>query len=171
MVISHVLEHCRDPIAALANARALLSDRGVLMVETPNSAALGCKVRGAGWYWLDVPRHLNFFTEDSLRTLCAHVGLLPQRAEYSGFSRQFSVGWIEAETRIRLASTGGRKRRWPTSGGTLPSGGASAAVGTGAGAAQVQLGAADLHEAADLACRSVAGIRAFRQLVADAAHW
>ena len=106
MVISHVLEHCRDPIAALANARDLLSDRGVLMVETPNSAALGCKARGAGWYWLDVPRHLNFFTEDSLRTLCAHVGLLPQRAEYSGFSRQFSAGWIEAETRIEARLDG-----------------------------------------------------------------
>ena len=109
VVISHVLEHCRDPIAALANARDLMSDRGVLMVETPNSAALGCKARGAGWYWLDVPRHLNFFTEDSLRTLCAHVALLPQRAEYSGFVRQFSRAWIEAETRIEARLDGRAK--------------------------------------------------------------
>ena len=74
--------------------------------ETPNSAALGCEARGAGWYWLDVPRHLNFFTEDSLRTLCAHVGLRPQRAEYWGYSRQFSAGWIAAETLIEARLAG-----------------------------------------------------------------
>lgn len=109
VVIAHVLEHCRDPVTALANARDLMTDGGVLMVETPNSAALGCETRGAGWYWLDVPRHLNFFTEDSLRTLCAHVGLVPQRAEYWGYARQFSAGWIDAETRIEARLAGRRE--------------------------------------------------------------
>lgn len=111
VLIAHVLEHCRDPIAALANARRLLRPGGTLMVETPNSAALGCQSRREAWYWLDVPRHLNFFTEESLRTLCTHVGLVPQRAEFWGFARQFSAGWIEAETRIEARLAGRTETR------------------------------------------------------------
>lgn len=106
VVMTHVLEHCVDPVAALANAQGLLSDDGVLMVETPNNAALGCAWNGAAWYWLDVPRHLNFFTEESLRALCAHVGLAPVRAEYWGFDRQFTRSWIEAESLIQARLDG-----------------------------------------------------------------
>ena len=72
ILFTHVLEHCLDPLKALRNAAELLSDRGVLMVETPNNAALGLSQQKRNWYWLDAPRHLNFFTEASLNRLRTH---------------------------------------------------------------------------------------------------
>jgi 2-polyprenyl-3-methyl-5-hydroxy-6-metoxy-1,4-benzoquinol methylase len=100
IVISHVLEHCIDPVAALQNAAALLNPGGVMMVETPNSRAIAQDLKGKHWHWLDVPRHLNFFTQTSLRTLVTRAGLQVERAEYWGYVRQFAPDWIETEARI-----------------------------------------------------------------------
>src|SRR5579872_6374503 len=40
IVMSHVIEHLRDPRNALRDARALLEDRGFLLVALPNSAQI-----------------------------------------------------------------------------------------------------------------------------------
>jgi len=96
----HVLEHCADPELALAQAAGLLTDGGVMVIETPNNAALGLQSSGAFWRWLDVPRHLNFFTETSLRGFAERAGLRAERCEYWGFTRQFLPDWIADETQI-----------------------------------------------------------------------
>ncbi|MBX3250732.1 MAG: class I SAM-dependent methyltransferase [Myxococcales bacterium] len=97
VLFTHVLEHCLDPVRALENAAALLSPRGVMMLETPNQACLGAAERGAHWLWLDVPRHLNFFTEASLRAIAERAGLEVLRSEYWGYCRQFQSTWITQE--------------------------------------------------------------------------
>lgn len=106
IVISHVLEHCLDPVAALQNAAELLSPGGVLMLETPNSKAIAQEIKGNVWHWLDVPRHVHFFTETSLRTLAARAGLSVKRSEYWGYVRQFAPEWIETEARIAACMRG-----------------------------------------------------------------
>lgn len=98
--MTHVLEHTVDPIQAIHNAIALLKPNGKLIIETPNNAAIGFEQAGAAWRWLDIPRHLNFFTPQSLRAMCELVGLQHQATEFRGFSRQFLPEWISDEQRI-----------------------------------------------------------------------
>lgn len=106
IVIAHVLEHCLDPGLALVNAAALLAPGGVLLVETPNNAARGLRQQGANWFWLDVPRHLNFFTEDSLRGFAKAAGLSVERCEYWGYARQMLEGWLESQALITACMEG-----------------------------------------------------------------
>jgi 2-polyprenyl-3-methyl-5-hydroxy-6-metoxy-1,4-benzoquinol methylase len=101
IVMSHVLEHCLDPKLAVSNATELLAERGLLIIETPNNEAKGLKQAGVLWPWLDAPRHLNFFTSQSLQSICEASGLSVKDVEYSGYTRQFNPEWIGMERRIR----------------------------------------------------------------------
>lgn len=109
IVMLHVLEHCLDPLLALREARAVLSDEGSMVVEVPNNMALGRSLKKDTWHWLDVPRHLNFFTEDSLRLICEQAGLKVQRIEYRGYCRQFDERWIATEAMIESRHQGRNK--------------------------------------------------------------
>ncbi len=81
----HVLEHVRDPLAALAYAGSLLAPGGSLIVQVPNAASLQARVFGSRWYGLDVPRHLVNFTPRA-------VALLLERAGFDGeVIRHFSL--------------------------------------------------------------------------------
>lgn len=101
VVMTHVLEHTLDPRQALLNAAGLLNDRGILVVETPNNQARGLTRSGVVWPWLDVPRHLNFFTSRSLQAICQASGLDVREVQYRGYTRQFDANWIGTEATIR----------------------------------------------------------------------
>lgn len=103
VLMQHVLEHTRDPLAAVRNALGLLDAGGVLVVEVPNNACRSLAFDGPLWPWLDVPRHLNFFTERSLRRLADLAGGRVVRAEYIGYLRQFSPVWERDRLAIRDA--------------------------------------------------------------------
>ncbi len=98
--ITHVLEHCVDPVAALKNSADLLAQNGKVTIEVPNHQALGFQKAGLTWRWLDVPRHLNFFTPKSLQAACREAGLEPVGIEYRGYTRQFDANWIRDEQKI-----------------------------------------------------------------------
>ena len=100
VIMIHVLEHCLDPIIALQNAYQLLKPGGILVAETPNNEAVGSNFAGITWRWLDVPRHLNFFTLHSLQKICKLAGLHPETTEYRGYCRQFQPDWLEDEQHI-----------------------------------------------------------------------
>jgi 2-polyprenyl-3-methyl-5-hydroxy-6-metoxy-1,4-benzoquinol methylase len=97
VILSHVLEHCRQPVLALRNLRGLLKPGGLLLCEVPNNAALGLEMMGASWEMLDVPRHLQFFTVRSLAALMESAGLEVKSTWFAHFSRQFTNEWIETE--------------------------------------------------------------------------
>lgn len=100
VVLHHVLEHCIDPLVAVRNTTQLLADGGFVIIEVPNNEALGLRRSAAAWRWLDVPRHLNFFTTTSLQLLCRKAGLEVVSTEYRGFCRQFSAEWLKEEQKI-----------------------------------------------------------------------
>lgn len=100
VVFMHVLEHCIDPSMAVANAVKLLKPGGQLVAEVPNNDCQGVKRFGELWYWLDVPRHLNFFTESSLRSLAVTSGLTVDGSCFSGYCRQFGESWKKAQVEI-----------------------------------------------------------------------
>ena len=98
--MSHVLEHCIDPFAAIANAKQMLAKDGTLIIEVPNNAALGFSMFQAAWPWADIPRHLNFFTDTSLRLLLQSNGLMIHQTIYTGYTRQFAPNWIAKQSEI-----------------------------------------------------------------------
>jgi SAM-dependent methyltransferase len=101
VLLSHVLEHCIEPAAALANVVRLLAPTGTAVIEVPNNAAEGLRLYGAGWFFTDIPRHLQFFTEKSLRKALAGAGLHVTNVFYTGYTRQFAPEWLAAQSEIR----------------------------------------------------------------------
>lgn len=74
VTLFHVLEHLRDPRAALSYARAQLKPRGSLIVQVPNLNSLQSRFFGKRWYGLDVPRHIINFSPHGLRLLLNEAG-------------------------------------------------------------------------------------------------
>ncbi len=93
VLMSHVLEHCIDPSEAVAKAKSILAEKGTLVIEVPNNAALGFRWFGPLWPWTDIPRHLSFFTDRSLSILLERNGLKITKTYYTGYTRQFAPGW------------------------------------------------------------------------------
>jgi len=100
VLMVHVLEHCLDPVQALRNARALLAPGGVLVIEVPNNACAGIGHFGRNWLFLDVPRHLNFFTAASLRAMAQLAGFSESRFDYLGYVMQFLSPWHREQGQI-----------------------------------------------------------------------
>lgn len=97
-MLSHVLGHCIDPVAALTNAMSLLASQGRLLVEVPNNAELGFRKYRQCWPWSDVLRHLHFFTQKSLHRILAECELEVERTR--GYWRQFQPDLISEQGRI-----------------------------------------------------------------------
>ena len=100
VLMSHVLEHCLDINAAVSNARDILSNGGVYIVETPNCGSAGFRTYQGEWPWSDIPRHLNFFTPASLNKLLKKYGFQVKFIKYRGYCRQFSNSWLKNEEEV-----------------------------------------------------------------------
>jgi 2-polyprenyl-3-methyl-5-hydroxy-6-metoxy-1,4-benzoquinol methylase len=70
----HVLEHLRDPAAALQRAFDLLRPGGRICLVTPTTESLGPAWFGAAWWLLEDPTHVRFFSPESARRLLAAAG-------------------------------------------------------------------------------------------------
>lgn len=82
VVLWHVAEHLHDPAAALYQISQLLRPGGVLMIGVPNFGSPEARVGRAGWFHLDVPRHLFHFTLMTLQRLLADSGFEARDAVY-----------------------------------------------------------------------------------------
>jgi 2-polyprenyl-3-methyl-5-hydroxy-6-metoxy-1,4-benzoquinol methylase len=100
IVISHVLEHLSDPIFALQNAAKLLKPDGLLFCEVPNNESLISMQSGLSWEHLDIPRHINFFNERSLKVIAQNAGFKINRIYFGGYCRIFDDSYIATEQRI-----------------------------------------------------------------------
>lgn len=113
VIFSHVLEHTLDHRKALSNALALMRPGAKIVVEVPNNECRGVDFFGAAWRWLDIPRHVNFFTGDSLRDEIARAGFSVEEIQYRGYMRQLMPEWFAAQAEIcRLIGSRIGRRRW-----------------------------------------------------------
>ncbi len=85
----HVLEHLPDPRVLLAEVNRILKPGGVLFVGVPNFGGCEARVCRAGWFHLDVPRHLTHFTQDDLAKAVKEAGFGAQ--SWSGFAPEYDV--------------------------------------------------------------------------------
>lgn len=121
VVMSHSLEHCLDPAAALRTVRAFLTPRGLAYVEVPNAGCRHFETFRHCSEMFDAPRHLWFFTADALSRSAAAAGLVMVRWHYNGFTRLFSRSWREWECEIyerlrkRGLAIGARRHSLPRS--------------------------------------------------------
>lgn len=70
----HVIEHIPDPVAFVREIYRIVKPGGMMVLKTPNSAALGRGWFGTDWYANDVPRHLVLFSPDNLKRLAEAEG-------------------------------------------------------------------------------------------------
>jgi SAM-dependent methyltransferase len=85
-VLSEVLEHLRDPRAALQNTARALRRGGVVYLTTPNYGALSRHVLKDRWRIVGVPEHLYYFSPRSLEALLPSAGLRPVRVWTEGLN-------------------------------------------------------------------------------------
>jgi SAM-dependent methyltransferase len=71
----HSLEHHYSPRAAMQEVRRVLRPGGYAIIAVPSGDNLGLRLFGSHWGPLEAPRHLYYFTEETLTRLMHHVGL------------------------------------------------------------------------------------------------
>jgi SAM-dependent methyltransferase len=69
IMFHHSLEHFDDPVRALEKARDLLSEKGSILVRTPNKDSCAWEQYGVNWVQIDAPRHRTIFSRKSLDML------------------------------------------------------------------------------------------------------
>jgi SAM-dependent methyltransferase len=94
-LIWHVLEHLREPDAALAETRRVLKPGGRLVVAVPNFSSWQARWAGPAWFHLDPPRHLHHFPLAALRRLVERSGF-EIVSEHHFSLRQNPFGWIQS---------------------------------------------------------------------------
>lgn len=93
VVFWHSLEHLARPGRALAQAAALLTPRGLLVVALPNSDSLQARAFGERWFALDLPRHLVHVPESALTRRLDELGLTVERTSHLR-GGQVLFGWL-----------------------------------------------------------------------------
>jgi SAM-dependent methyltransferase len=74
IVMLDVIEHLRDPAAAVGRAFELLAPGGLLVIETGDLQAPWARLLGQKWYFIDPPAHLYYFTHRGLMELLRRSG-------------------------------------------------------------------------------------------------
>ena len=80
--MSHVIEHLNHPRKILEKINSSIKSGGNLIVSTPNFNSLEAKLFKNYWYALDVPRHLFFFTPETIKILLSKVGFKINNVKY-----------------------------------------------------------------------------------------
>lgn len=79
IIMNQTIEHLYDPDAAILRCAALLSDRGVIVIETPNHRALDHALfAGRFWGGYHIPRHFHLYSSESMATHLKRHGLVGQ---------------------------------------------------------------------------------------------
>lgn len=89
----HVLEHLERPELALHRIHAALDELGIVVIATPNTRSLACKMGREYWFHLDSPRHLLLFNKDNLAQLLDKTGFEMIHFSYLPFDFPLDLFW------------------------------------------------------------------------------
>lgn len=90
-LLSHVLEHLRDPDTALGDIRARLASRGTLIVMVPNVGGAEARTLRGRWHGWEPARHHRHHTRATLRRALLDTG-------YEDVTVTVAGGWIHPAT-------------------------------------------------------------------------
>lgn len=94
-VLWHVLEHLRDPRAAIRACHELLNPNGLLAIAVPNYSSLQSRLTRQHWFHLDVPRHFFHFPLDALKKMLEHEGFTVLQVSHFSLE-QNPYGWLQS---------------------------------------------------------------------------
>ena len=66
IIFDNVIEHFQDPFAVLRTCVQHLTNRGRIILVTPNADSWDARIFGSFWAGLQAPRHIRIFTPQSL---------------------------------------------------------------------------------------------------------
>ncbi len=89
----HVLEHIAQPDVALTRIHAALKEQGIVVIATPNTRSLACRMGREYWFHLDAPRHLHLFNEGNLSRLLEKNGFKVVHRAYLPFDFPLDLFW------------------------------------------------------------------------------
>jgi SAM-dependent methyltransferase len=75
LIVNNVIEHLADPLRFLTAYRTYLTERGVILVLTPNATSLCHRAFRRYWSGLHSPWHVHVFTRQALAILAERAGL------------------------------------------------------------------------------------------------
>jgi SAM-dependent methyltransferase len=99
--LNHVIEHMSCPNEELVEISRILKDDGLLFVYTPNVASYQFEVTGDKWLHLDIPRHLIFYSPNTISRLLRNAGLNVVKINFPIFDFPFDFYF---SLKLRLAS-------------------------------------------------------------------
>jgi SAM-dependent methyltransferase len=97
VVLSQCLEHVYSPASYIKEIQRILKLGGTLIIGVPNFNCIESKIFRESWHALDVPRHLYFFTIDSLGRYLERCGFEVEKV----LSKKFSLPIRGIKTDIR----------------------------------------------------------------------
>ncbi len=109
VIMCQIIEHLRDPAAALESVSKKLAPNGRLLIETPHQGGLDFRLmKSRYWGGYHFPRHFHVFTTDTLAYMVNQVGLRVARTGFmpSGF------GIVGLRNQLGLSSIERGPRFW-----------------------------------------------------------
>lgn len=95
IIMFQVLEHIADPVALLSECAKRLAPGGRLVANVPNFASWQSNFARGKWFHLDVPRHLNHFTPQTLEAALNRAGLKLDHLSFASLEHD-PYGWVES---------------------------------------------------------------------------
>ena len=74
VILTHVIEHVTSPTDTLTKIHTLLKPGGWIYGETDNIDSPDARIMGRYWGLFHIPRHLFFFTPETLNKIAANAG-------------------------------------------------------------------------------------------------
>jgi len=110
IVMRQLIEHLRDPRAALIGLHRKLSSNGLLVIDTPNRGGLDYHLfKRKYWGGYHIPRHFHLFTQESLVKLLEGTGY---RIHLKGFTPSIAFWIITFRNLLGLNSIERGKSFW-----------------------------------------------------------
>ncbi|MEO5803604.1 MAG: methyltransferase domain-containing protein [Verrucomicrobiota bacterium] len=100
VVMWHVLEHVPVVSTLMSEISRILKPGGIFLVGVPNFGSIEARFAKAGWFHLDVPRHLNHFTKTTLRQNLSSAGFATK--DFSHFAPEYDSFSFVQSTLNRL---------------------------------------------------------------------
>ncbi|MEW5947007.1 MAG: class I SAM-dependent methyltransferase [bacterium] len=94
-----VIEHVPDPPSLLTEARRVLTDDGLLVINTPNAAGLLARTLGKRWFHYKPQEHLFYFTPATLTAMLDKAGFRTIRTDATGrvINMEYLIGRLSSD--------------------------------------------------------------------------
>ena len=107
ILMLNLIEHVADPRAVLQKATQLLSQDGIIILQTPNFKSLDARLfKDSNWGGYHCPRHWVIFNKKSFLSLAGNCGLQPQHFSYTQGAAFWTVSILHKMQQMKLVKAG-----------------------------------------------------------------